>query len=58
VYSQYLIRNMKNSYPAATHYASKWDEVIQILRQRHPGSPHVAVYPYAGMQEQELALDA
>jgi nickel-dependent lactate racemase len=57
VYSQYLTRSMMNDYSSATHFATKWDDVIQVLRQRHPGQPLVAVYPYAGMQEQELTLD-
>ena len=53
VYSQYLTRNMINSYPPQTQFASRWDEVVQMLRERHQGQPKVAVYPYAGMQEQE-----
>jgi len=57
VYSQYLTRSMMNSYPPATRFASKWDDVIHILRERHPGQAHVAVYPYAGMQEQAHTLD-
>ena len=58
VYSQYLTRSMMNSSPAAPRFAGKWDDVIQILRERHKGPQHVAVYPYAGMQEQERSLDA
>ncbi len=57
VYSQYATREMINNYPPATRFASKWDDVIQILRERHKGQPRVVVYPYAGVQEQELSLD-
>ncbi|MGC2108188.1 MAG: lactate racemase domain-containing protein [Candidatus Korobacteraceae bacterium] len=57
VYSQYLTRNMINGYPPATRFAARWDDVIQMLQERHKGQPKVAVYPYGGMQEQELSLD-
>jgi nickel-dependent lactate racemase len=57
VYSQYLTRAMMSSYPLATRFASKWDEVIKLLRERHKGQARVAVYPYGGMQEEELSLD-
>ena len=33
------------------------DDVIAKLRELHPGDPKVAVYPYAGMQHQEIELD-
>jgi nickel-dependent lactate racemase len=58
VYSQYLTRNMINSYQPEVRFATRWDDVIQMLRERHTGQPHVAVYPYGGMQEQQLTLDA
>ncbi len=58
VYSQYLTRNMVNSYPPQTRFATNWDDVIQALQARHKGQPKVAVYPYGGLQEQELSLDA
>lgn len=58
VYSQYLDRTMMNNYPRATHFAAKWEEVVRILKNRHKGSgARVAVYPYAGMQHQEIELD-
>jgi nickel-dependent lactate racemase len=57
VYSQYLSRRLMNNYPSATHFASKWEDVIKILQQRHEGDARVAVYPYGGMQHQELELD-
>ena len=57
VYSQYLTRTMMDNYPPATRFAGKWDDVIQILQERHKGPQRVAVYPYGGIQEQELALD-
>jgi nickel-dependent lactate racemase len=58
VYSQYLTRNMKNNYKTGTFFYDKWDDVVAKLRELHPGdSTQVAVYPYAGMQHQEIALD-
>ena len=57
VYSQYLTRSMMDRYPAGTRFAAKWEEVVAILRERHKGSPRVLVYPYGGMQEEELQLD-
>ena len=32
-------------------------DVIAKLKELHPGDPKVAVYPYAGMQYQEIELD-
>jgi len=57
VYSQYLTRNMINSYPPEVRFASRWDEVIQMLRQKYPGQRRVAVYPYAGVQEPDFTPD-
>ena len=58
VYSQYLDQTMKNNYSRATHFVTKWEEVIKILKERHKGSSvRVAVYPYGGMQHQEIELD-
>ena len=57
VYSQYLSRNMKNYYRKGTFFCDKWADVIAKLRELHPGDPTVAVYPYAGMQHQEIELD-
>jgi hypothetical protein len=57
VYSQYLTRNLKNNYRAGTFFCDTWADVIARLRQLHPGNPTVAVYPYAGMQHQEIELD-
>lgn len=57
VYSQYLTRNMKNNYRTGTFFCDKWEDVIAKLRELHPGDPKVAVYPYAGMQHQEIELD-
>lgn len=58
VYSQYLTRSMMNSYPPATRFATKWDEVVKILQERHKAGARVAVYPYGGIQEEETPLDA
>jgi len=57
VYSQYLTRNMKNNYRTGTFFCDKWADVIAKLKELHPGDPTVAVYPYAGMQHQEIELD-
>lgn len=57
VYSQYLTRNMKNNYRTGTFFCDRWADVIAKLKQLHPGDPKVAVYPYAGMQHQEIELD-
>ena len=58
VYSQYLTRNMRNNYKTGTFFCDQWEDVIAKLRELHPGeSNKVAVYPYAGMQHQEIELD-
>jgi len=58
VYSQYLSQNLRNNYPATTQFATKWEEVIKMLKERHKGTGvQVAVYPYGGMQHQEIELD-
>lgn len=57
VYSQYLSRTLKDNYGADTEFCNKWTDVVAILKQRHKGDVKVAVYPYAGMQHQEIELD-
>ncbi len=58
VYSQYMSRTLMNNYSRSSHFATSWEEVIRILKERHRGdSVCVAVYPYGGMQHQEIALD-
>jgi nickel-dependent lactate racemase len=58
VYSQYMNRTLMNNYVGGTIFASSWEEVIRHLREKHKGSAvRVAVYPYGGMQHQELELD-
>jgi nickel-dependent lactate racemase len=58
VYSQYMDRNLMNNYPAGTHFATKWEEVIKVLKERHKGTGiQVAVYPYGGLQHPEIELD-
>jgi nickel-dependent lactate racemase len=57
VYSQYMDRQQQDTYPRATAFADKWSDVIALLRQKHRGSVQVAVYPYGGMQHQEIELD-
>jgi hypothetical protein len=48
---------LKNNYRKGTFFCDKWPDVIAKLKELHPGDPKVAVYPYAGMQHQELELD-
>ncbi|MGA2720849.1 MAG: lactate racemase domain-containing protein [Bryobacteraceae bacterium] len=57
VYSQYLDRQMMNTYPTETQFAATWADVIRLLQQRHHGDMRVAVYPYGGIQHQEVELD-
>jgi hypothetical protein len=57
VYSQYLTRNMRNNYRTGTFFCDKWADVIAQLKGLHPGDAKVGVYPYAGMQHQEIELD-
>ena len=58
LYSQYMSRTMMDNYGADTDFCTKWADVVKILRERHKGSDvKVAVYPYAGMQHQEIELD-
>src|SRR5208282_6508748 len=35
VYSQSLTRDMMLNYPPQTRFASKWDDVMQILREKY-----------------------
>ena len=56
VYSPYLTRTVMNGFRGA-QFAATWDEVIQFLQQRHKGDARIAVYPYAGLQHQEIELD-
>jgi lactate racemase len=57
VYSQYMDRNLMNRYPTA-QYATKWEEVIKMLKEKHKGTGvQVAVYPYGGFQHQMIELD-
>ena len=58
VYSQYPTRGMINAYPPSARFATKWEEVVKILLERHKGGARVAVYPYGGIQEEETPLDA
>ena len=58
VYSQYMDRTLMNNYSKGTQFASRWEDVITMLQERHKGpSVRVAVYPYGGMQHQEIELD-
>ena len=57
VYSQYTNRTQRNSYPRDTYFCEHWADVIKLLQERHKGDAKVAVYPYAGMQHQEIELD-
>jgi hypothetical protein len=57
VYSQYTDRTQINKYPRGTHFCDQWADVIKILQERHKGTVQVAVYPYAGIQQEEIELD-
>ena len=58
VYSQYMDRTLMNNYAGGTQFATRWEEVLQFLKERHKGaSVQVALYPYGGFQHQEIELD-
>lgn len=57
VYSKYTDRTQKNNYPRNTIFCDQWEDVIKRLQALHRGTPKVAVYPYGGMQHQEIELD-
>jgi len=57
VYSKYTDRSQINNYPRNTKFCDQWEDVIKILQSLHKGSVRVAVYPYGGMQHQEIELD-
>ena len=57
VYSQYMDRQQRNNFPDSTAFADKWEDVLRLLNERHKGQPRVAIYPYGGMQHQEIELD-
>ncbi len=57
VYSQYLSRTLKDNYGTDVEFCSAWADVIAKLQEWHKGDVRVAVYPYAGMQHQEIELD-
>jgi hypothetical protein len=50
-------KTLMNSYPGGTLFATKWEEVIKILQQRHKGDARVAVYPCGGNQHEQTELD-
>ena len=58
VYSQYMDRQMMNNYPAGDavrHQMGRSDQAAEGAAQGH--RRQVAVYPYGGMQHQEIELD-
>ena len=57
VYSQYMDKTLMNSFPEGTLFATKWEEVIKILQERHKGDARVAVYPCGGNQHEQIELD-
>jgi nickel-dependent lactate racemase len=57
VYSKYTDRTQMNNYPSGTKFCDTWEDVIKTLQSLHKGSVRVAVYPYGGMQHQEIDLD-
>ena len=48
---------MMNGCPPGTQFAATWAEAIGLLQQRHKGDARVAVYPYGGLQHEEIPLD-
>jgi hypothetical protein len=46
-----------NNYASNTQFCDKWADVMRILQERHKGSVQVAVYPYGGMQHENIELD-
>lgn len=57
VFSQYMQKRDVNRISAKyVHLAQSWDDVIQLLQRHHRTEARVAVYPYAGMQHQEIDL--
>lgn len=57
VYSQYMDKTQMNTYPKGTLFATKWEEVVKILQERHKGDARVAVYPCGGNQHEQIELD-
>lgn len=58
VYSQYTDRMQRNNYSSDTKFCDKWADVVALLQEWHKGdSVKVAVYPYGGMQHEEIELD-
>jgi hypothetical protein len=57
VYSQYMDRQQMNGFGPQTIFTDKWEDVIRQLQARHKADARVAVYPYGGMQHEELELD-
>jgi nickel-dependent lactate racemase len=57
VYSQYMDKTLMNAYPKDTLFATRWEEVIKILLERHKGDARVAVYPCADNQHEQAELD-
>jgi nickel-dependent lactate racemase len=57
VFSQYMQKRDVNRISAKhVHLAQSWDDVIQLLQRHHRTEARVAVYPYAGIQHQEIDL--
>jgi len=57
VYSQYMHkRDIYKISSKRLHLVRSWDEVITLLQKQHKTDPHVAVYPYAGIQHPEIEL--
>lgn len=57
VYSQYMQRSQQDLFRPGTLFADTWEDVLKILKARHPGDAQVALYPYAGIQHREIDLD-
>ena len=57
VYSQTMPERDRHRCPPGTHFAHRWEDVVQQLRKAHRGDASVAVYPYAPIQHPPLELD-
>jgi len=57
VYSQYMDKTLSSSYGPGTLFATRWEDVIKMLQERHKGDARVAVYPVGGNQNEQIEPD-
>ena len=59
IFSQYINqREMQRYVPDKVHLVRSWGDVLTMLHKWHGPSTRVAVYPYAGLQHEPIALDS